>query len=299
MTIFKKEIPIQIVRLSVIALIIIAIVAFKMITSNMINAKIDKILGNAKGSISYGDTSMDLFGFDVHIHDIKLNIPNQKPLLVDEMVVKSLDTENAVPRYMNIKLKGVQSDLAMLRSNPALAAKLDILNLKDVNSNLIINYAFDKDQKMIDVKELTLKVKDAGMLSYKTKLYNIVAMEYFPMQINLAPQTIKFGDTSLHYEDNSFMEHWTNMKAQDANQSVAIYKDERLKKMQTDLNTAKTNSQSYEALLDEALITFIKDPKSFDFAIAPKEPVSLMTLGPIKSRDDVLKTLNLKVSANN
>ena len=298
MTIFKKEIPIQIIRLSVIALIIIAIVAFKMITSNMINAKIDKILGNAKGSISYGDTSMDLFGFDVHIHDIKLNIPNQKPLLVDEMIVKSLDTENAVPRYMNIKLKGVQSDLAMLRSNPALAAKLDILNLKDVNSNLIINYAFDKDQKMIDVKELTLKVQDAGMISYKTKLYNIVAMEYFPMQINLAPQTIKFGDTSLHYEDNSFMEHWTNMKAQDANQSVAIYKDERLKKMQTDLNTAKTNSQSYEALLDEALITFIKDPKSFDFAIAPKEPVSLMTLGPIQSRDDVLKTLNLKVSAN-
>lgn len=298
MTIFKKEIPIQIIRLSIIALIIIAIVAFKMITSSMINAKIDKILGNAKGSITYGDTSMDLFGFDVHIHDIKLNIPNQKPLLVEEMVVKSLDMKNAVPRYMNIKLKGIQSDLAMLRSNPALAAKLDILNLKDVNSNLIINYAFDKDQKMIDVKELTLKVQDAGMISYKTKLYNIVAMEYFPMQINLAPQTIKFGDTSLHYEDDSFMERWTQMKAQDANQSVAAYKDERLKKMQTDLNTAKTNAQSYETVLDEALITFIKDPKTFDFAITPKEPVSLMTLGSIKSRDDVLKTLNLKVSAN-
>ena len=298
MTIFKKEIPIQIIRLSVIALVIIAIVVFKMITSSMINAKIDKMLGNAKGYVTYGDTSMDLFGFDVHIHDIKLNIPNQKPLIVDEMLVKSLDTENAVPKYMNIKLKGIQTDLAMLRANPLLAAKLDILNLKDVNSNITINYAFDKDQKMIDVKELTLKVQDAGMISYKTKLYNIVAMEYFPMQINLAPQTIKFGDTTLHYEDDSFMERWTHMKAEDANLSVTVYKDERLKKMQADLSTAKTNAQSYETVLDEALITFIQKPKTFDFAITPKEPVSLMTLGPIKSRDDVLKTLNLKVSAN-
>ena len=297
MTIFKKEIPVQVIRLFFVALIIIALVAFKMISSSMIKAKIDKMLGNAKAYVTYGSASMDFFGFDVHVNDIRIMVPNAKPIIVDEMVVKSLDTENAVPRYMNVKLKGIQTDLAMLRSNPEMAAKLDVLNLKDINSNITINYTFEKDQQMIDVKDLTLKVEKAGTLTYKTKLYNIVAMEYFPMQINLAPQTIKFGETSLHYEDDSFMERWTKLKAQDANQSVDGYKQEHLKTMQAELDAAKANSQSYEALVDQAMITFMKNPKVFDFSIAPKEPVSLMMLGTVKTRDDVLKTLNPKVSA--
>ena len=298
MIIFKKEIPIQVIRLSIIGVLIIAIVAFKMISSNMINAKIDKMLGSAKPYVTYGDTSMDLLGFDVHIHDIKLSIPNQKPLIVDEMVVKSFDTENAVPRYMNIKLERIQSDLAMLRSNPNLAAKLDILELKDIKSDLAVNYKFDKDEKMLDVKDLTLQVDNAGKISYKTKLYNIVAMEYFPMQINLAPQTIKFGTTSFHYEDDSFMEHMMKMKALDANQSVAVYKEDVLKRIQTNLAVAKANSQSYETQLDEAMITFVQKPKSFDFGIEPSEPISLIMLNEAKSRDEILKKLQPKISAN-
>ena len=298
MTIFKKEIPIQIIRLSIIGVFIIAIVAFKTISSNIINTKIDKILGGAKAYITYGDTSMDLFGFDVHIHDIKLNIPNQKPLVVDEMVIKSFDMDNAVPRYMNIKLKGIQTDLAMLRSNQNLAAKLDILELKEITSNLAINYKFDKDQKMLDVKDLTLQVDNAGKISYKTKLYNIVAMEYFPMQINLAPQTIKFGTTSLHYEDDSFMEHMMKMNAQDANQTVFVYKEAVLKRMQANLDTAKANSQSYEIQLDEAMIAFVKQPKSFDFGIEPAQPVSLIMLNEANSRDNMLKILQPTISAN-
>jgi hypothetical protein len=298
MKIFNKEIPIQIIRLSIIALVIASIVAFKIISSNMINAKIDKILGSAKGYITYGDTSMDLFGFDAHIYDIKLNIPNQKPLIVDEMIVKSLDTDNAMPHYMNIKLKGIQSDLAMLRSNPNLADKLNTLEIKNIDSGLVINYEFEKDEKMLNIKEFTLKLEDAGKISYKAKIYNVVAMEYFPMQVNLAPQTLKFGTTSLHYEDDSFMERLTKLNAQDANQSVEIYKDERLKRITAKLNAAKAASQNYEIALDEAMLTFLENPKSFEFSIDPKVPISLSILGQTKSRDDVLKTLNLEVSAN-
>jgi hypothetical protein len=298
MKIFNKEIPIQIIRLSIIALVIASIVAFKIISSNMINAKIDKILGSAKGYITYGDTSMDLFGFDAHIYDIKLNIPNQKPLIVDEMIVKSLDTDNAMPHYMNIKLKGIQSDLAMLRSNPNLADKLNTLEIKNIDSGLVINYEFEKDEKMLNIKEFTLKLEDAGKISYKAKIYNVGAMEYFPMQVNLAPQTLKFGTTSLHYKDDSFMERLTKLNAQDANQSVEIYKDERLKRITAKLNAAKAASQNYETALDEAMLTFLENPKSFEFSIDPKVPISLSILGQTKSRDDVLKTLNLEVSAN-
>lgn len=298
MKIFNKEIPIQIIRLSIIALVIASIVAFKIISSNMIKAKIDKILGSAKGYITYGDTSMDLFGFDAHIYDIKLNIPNQKPLVVDEMVVKSLDTDNAMPHYMNIKLKGIQSDLAMLRSNPNLADKLNTLEIKNIDSDLVINYEFEKDEKMLDIKEFTLKLEDAGKISYKAKIYNVVAMEYFPMQVNLAPQTLKFGTTSVKYEDDSFMERLSKLNAQDANQSVEIYKDARLKRVQANLAAAKSASQSYEIILDEAILKFLEDPKSFEFSIDPKAPISLSILGQTKSRDDVLKTLNPKVSAN-
>ena len=298
MKIFNKEIPIQIIRLSIIGLTIASIVTFKIISSNMIKAKIDKILGNAKAYITYGDTSMDLFGFDAHIYDIKLSIPNQKPLLIDEMVVDSLDTDNAVPHYMNIKLKGIQSDLAMLKSNPNLADKLNTLEFKDIDSDLVINYEFEKDEKMLNIKEFALKIENAGKITYKAKLYNVVAMEYFPMQINLAPQTLKFGTTSLEYKDDSFIERLTKLKAQDANKSVEVYKSERLKLYKTELNIAKTNSHDYETMLDEALISFFEDPESFEFSIDPKEPISLSILNELKSRNDVLETLKLKVSAN-
>lgn len=298
MQIFKKEIPIQIIRLSILGLVIVSIVTFKIVSSNMIKAKIDKILGNAKGYITYGDTSMDLFGFDAHIYDIKLNIPNQKPLTIDEMVVDSLDTENPVPHYMNIKLKGIQTDLAMLRSNANLADKLNTLEMNDIDSDLTINYEFEKDEKMLDIKEFALKVEDAGKITYKAKLYNVVAMEYFPMQINMAPQTLKFGATSLEYEDDSFMERMAKLSAQDANKSVEAYKDERLKKAKAELSAAKAASQEYETALNEAMLNFLEDPQSFELSIDPKEPISLSILNQLKSRNEILKTLNLKVSAN-
>lgn len=298
MKIFNKEIPIQVIRLSIFGLLLVFIVTFKIVTSNMLHEKIDKILGNAKAYITYEDVSMDLFGFDAHIYGIKLSIPNQKPLLIDEMVIDTLDTQNPMPHTMNIEFKGIQSDLAMLKSNPNIADKLNALDLNGINADLIINYEYVKEEKMLDIKEFTLQLEDAGKITYKAKLYNVPAMEYFAMQINMAPQTLQFGATSLEYEDDSFMERLTTLKAQDANKSVARYKEERLHVAQEELSRSKAASREYETMFNKAIVTFLEDPESFELSIDPKDPLSLSILGQLKTRDEILKTLHLKVSAN-
>lgn len=298
MTLFKREVPPQVIRLTLIALVIIAIVCFKIISANLIKAKIDKILGANKEYVSYSDVSMDLFGFDVHIDDVKVNFPYQKPLIVDEITVKSFDTQNAVPLYMNIRLKGVQSDLSTLRSNPNFAKTLDELNIKEIKSDLTVNYVYEKERKMLDVEELSVNVENLGKLTYQTELYNVVAMAYFPLQLNLAPQTLKFGSTALHYEDNSLVERYMQMYAKDANLSLDSYKTDLFKRNQAKIDAAKASLQKYETLLDETWLAFLKNPKTFDFKIAPSQPVSLISVGNLKSRDDLLKTLNFSVSAN-
>ena len=298
MTLFKREIPPQVIRLSLIALIIIAITSFKMISANLIKAKIDKILGANKEYVSYSDVSMYLFGFDVHIDGVKVNFPYQKPLIVNEIIVKSFDTQNAVPLYMNIRLKGVQSDLATLRSNPNFATTLNELDIKEIKSDIRVDYAYEKESKMLDVKELSINVEKLGKLNYQTQLYNVVAMAYFPLQLNLAPQTLKFGATVLHYENSSLVERYMQMYAKDANLSLEGYKADLFKRNEAKIDMAKKSSQKYETLLDETWLAFLKNPKTFDFKIAPSQPVSLISIGNKNSRDDLLKTLNFSVSAN-
>jgi hypothetical protein len=296
--IFKKEIPPQVIRLSLLALLIICITSFKIITANIIKIKIDKILGNAKEYVSYRDASMDLFGFDVHIDDIKVSFPGQKPLLIDEMIVKSFDEENALPRYMNIKIKGMQSDLATLKMNPAFAKTIDGLELQDIQLELVMNYKYDKEQKMLDVKEMTLDVDDLAKITYTTQIHNVVAMEYFLMQLNLAPQTLRFGPTNIKIENDSFVERFMKMNAKDANLSVDTYKTELFAKEQKLIDEEKSASKSIQASLDESWLNFLKNPKSFELETKPIQPMPLLFSGDDKAKNDLFSKLNLKATAN-
>lgn len=298
MTIFKKEIPTQVIRISIIVSIFILIISFKMISASIVKMKIDKILGTAKEYVTYANVSMDLFGFDVHIDDIKIALPGEKPLLIDEMVVKSFDSNNVLPHYMNIKMKGVQNLFQVAQINPTLAKIGLELKQKMNKSDLILNYKYENEQKMLDVKEMSVEIEDMAKISYETKIYNVLAMEYFTMQLNFAPQTLKYGPTHIQIKNDSLVEAFMEMNAKDANLSLESYKNDLFAKEQQKIDTAKALSQKFEVALDEAWLSFLKNPKSFDFQTAPKQPLPLILFGEIRSRDGMLRQVDPKFTVN-
>ena len=260
--------------------------------------KIDKILGSTKEYVSYADVSMDIFGFDVHIDDIKINFPGQKPLLIDEMIIKSFDDDHALPHYMNVKFKGIQSDLEMLKMNPKFSKTINDLELKDIRSELILNYKYNKEQKMLDVQEMVLEVDSLGKISYKTQIHNVVAMEYFLMQLNLAPQTLKFGPTLIQFDNDSLVERFMKMNAKDNNLSLDRYKADLFSGEQKHVDEERSASKNVQASFHESWLKFLKNPKSFEFKTDPAQPIPLILFGDQKDKEKLFKQLNIKTTVN-
>lgn len=295
----QNKIPVQVIRLSVIGLIIAAVVIFKIVTGNILETKIDKLLGDLpKGAVTYQDASMDLFGLTVHLDGVKIQTNRNKPLLIDEIVLHSIDTENSIPQYMDIEINGIKSDLEALKVNRKMAYIVDGLEYKELKSSIKIDYAFAKDKKMLDIKEVSLEIDNAGELTYNAKLYNITSLEGLAMQLNFAPQTVEFGKTSIRYEDNSLTDRILKIAAQQSHQEIDSFKEAIERNLEKNIETSRTNAKEYELMLNKALLQFVKNPKKLAFSISPDEPVSLSSADKIRSKDEFLKLLNLKISVN-
>ncbi len=294
----QNKMPPQVIRLSVIGLVIVGVIAFKVITSNIVEKRVDKILGSSKQFVTYDDASMDMLGFAIHLNNVKVQIPNQEPLKIDEIVINDVDTKNLTPHYMNIEVKGIENDLTSLATSRKASKALATLDYKKIKSDLKINYAFNKEKKLLDIKDVSLNVKNAGEISYRTELYNVSSLESLAMQMNFAPQSVKFGKTSLRYEDDSLTNRIFKLIAEQSNKDVNSFKAEIVKNIERNIQRSKTTSKPYEEKINEAMLEFVKNPKSFEFKISPEKPVSLASLRQAGSQEEFLKSLNLKISAN-
>ena len=294
-------IPVQIVRLSVIGAVIGGIVAFKTIAASKAEEQIEHFvtkMGIEKRNISY-DVSVDLFGLDTHIEDIKLKSPDGKVAKIDEIVLKDFDSKHPTPQYLDIEVEGLELPATMLQIDPKLQQLFANYKKEYLKVNFALAYKLKPKKKKLDIEKLSYEIEDVAKISLEAELYNVASFNDLVQQvIILGPASLKFAQASVKYEDDGLADMLFAYNAKDAGVSVDQFKSSLIQKMDASLQKAKTKKDHLQVVLIEEIVTFTKNPKSFEVHIDPKEAVSFQELTIDHTTQDALKMLNISVDAN-
>jgi len=285
----------QAIRLSVIGAVIIGVVGFKMIAGNSVEKKLDQMVEKSHGSWSYEDASVDIFGGDIHVDGIKIKNGN-KDIVVNEVIIHSYDKDNEVPQYMNFEVDGIQIGKDVLATSPQLAKMAQDLGYEELEANLAMNYNVDKEKKVLELKELSFSVNDAGELDLKADIHGITDVRQLVI-LAMRPSAVKLGNASLTYEDDSLVNRMIKADAKKSGITAAEAKQKILADLQKDIQnyTAKKDTEKVKILKE--IYTFIEDPESLEISLKPTKPVSI---GAFKylSNQELKDRLNVEISAD-
>ena len=295
----ENKVPVQVIRLSVIAVVIIAIIVFKTITSNIVEAKVDKLLeATPKGVITYESASMDIIGLEVCINDVTIKAANGKSIKIDEIVINDIDTDNDIPQYMDIEINDIEGDLETLKLDRNSAKLIDMLELKELVSDIAFKYSFDKEENILEIDDVSFKVEDLGKLAFEVELHGVQSLSGLGMQMMMAPQNLKIASASIEYDNYADKELISAMVAVSNGLSYDESKAKSLQKLSRTIEELKDEDDDIASELAEMIHDFYEDPKSFEISISPENAVSIREITGTQSAKEAKELLNFKVEVN-
>lgn len=294
----KQPRPPQVKRLTIIGVAIIIIIGYMLITKSILHDKLDAALsGTAPGTVTYEDASFNPWTFSIELENVKIHTQNGRSMLIHEVEINSLDTQHQIPRYMNIELEGITAHTANMR-NPIIANILQQLGYKSLTSNIKINYIYHKNQQLLNIKEMSWNLKNAGKITYHLKLADVKSLPELMMQLRLAPQTIKISSLSIRYKDESLVNRVFRLLAQHSGMSVSSYKKQIIQRLNNNIQIAKQNNQKLNERFNKELMHFVKDPDELKISMKTKTPISIFELQNSNNSDKRLKQLHFHISAD-
>ena len=287
-------VPIQVIRLGVIGAVIGSFIAFKYVASGMVDDKISAAMSKAgipASAFSYDNSSVDLLGLNVHLEDVKITLPGQEPVKIEEITLNDFDSKHNIPEFLDVDIDGIEAK----KSFNSLGFGDIFAGMDDVNMNLALKYEFDADDKVLDIKKISESVDDLGEISFSTELHNVGSLESFAQQMMRNPYSVAIGKSELEYKDDSLVERLIAYNAKHVGVSADKFKAQLLEKLNKKLQKAekKENADAEQKYLS-ALIDLIDNPDEFTISIDPQKPVSLQEM-KYGSMDKNLKKLNLEI----
>lgn len=290
-------VPIQVIRLGVIGVVVAGFVTFKYVTAGMVEDKIGKAMikaGIPTKAISY-DASVDLLGFSTHLNDITIKFPGRDELEIDEITIKNFDADHDIPEFMNIEIEGLEVQKVLRNLPLAKMTKGIVKDMDDAKMNFTINYQFDTEKQLLDIKEISESIDELGKISFSTELHKVKSLQMLIQSLMINPNAILIGKSEIEYKDDSLVERIMQINAAKEKISLKEYRNKILSVMNEELKKAdkKENTELEKDLLS-AMIDFIKNPDEFEISIDPKEPMSLreMTRG---NPNENIKKMNLEI----
>ena len=295
----QKKIPIQAIRLSVTTLVIIAIVLFKSIMSNKVEERIDTVLKDLPNQmVIYDDISVDIFGFSTHIYDISINVPGQEPITIDEIVINSIDQDHNIPRYLDLEINGIENNTNALMLNPQSALFAKNLGVEKLSSNIALKYNYKQDKKSLELDELSFTTNGVAEIEFEAEFHNISSFEAVIKQFATEAKYITVAEASLEFDDMSLTNAILKTIAQDSKKTLTEVKAQLTAQLTKERDRNAKRGHTAVVEIQEAMISFIKDPQSFDMSVEPKEPVSFKKIMRMRTQKEFVQALNFKVSAN-
>jgi hypothetical protein len=266
-----------------------------MYASNMAAKQVDIAIAKMGPGISasYKNVSYNILNKHVAIDDVVIMAPGSpQPVRIKQLLVKDLDQTSPTPAFMAMDFKGIVIDLKSLGSDAAVAAELGYADT--LSCDLGIDYVYARDKKDLDLKNLSVSVKDVGTLNLRLHLGNIDIDPDQTVALLFTYPRVLLQQASLSYRDDSLMERLLKAEAKKIGCDVAVVKQ----KLTQDADAALSgqNNERLAAAL-AAVKKFINNPSELSISATPITPVPLGQIGGDATPDAVSRMLNLQIKS--
>jgi hypothetical protein len=266
-----------------------------MYASNMAAKQVDITIAKMGPGISatYKNVSYNILNKHVAIDDVVIMAPGApQPLRIMQILVKSLDQTSPTPAFMAMDFKGIVIDLKGLGEEAAAVTELGYADT--LSCDLGIDYVYARDKKDLDLKKLSVTVKDAGTLNLSLRLGNIDIDPNQTVALLFTYPRVLLQQASLTYQDDSLMDRLLKAEAKKTGCDVAAVKQ----KLTGDADAALSgqNNELLAATLT-AVKKFINNPKELSISATPATPVPLGKIDEAATPDAVSRMLNLQIKS--
>ncbi len=265
---------------------------------NAAEKELNAAIENAEGlaDIAYDDVHVDLISRDVRISDIRIvqkGGAQSENVRINEVIIRDMDTESEdMPAFMNFECSGIVLDIKELGKDARGFREMGYT--ETLLLNLIVDYRYDKEKKMLDIRKLGIGADNMGELELHLRLGNILLDPDQLIALLFTYPQITIHEAGIGYQDDSLAERMMQVSARERNMEMKEYQAELLREVDQEIEQ-ETDPFTRNALNE--IREFIRDPDSFTISVSPPNPQPLGSLLQVPEPRDIIKLLNVQVES--
>gem|GEM_PF-6613024 len=266
-----------------------AYAAIQLYANQKASQAVDRYVDNLDpyAQLDYQDVNIDLLRQIVHLKHVSL-MPRTHvgQVTIGDIAVMDMDTTNAIPARMHIRLTHVRlspDDAAWHQAR----ANLRQLQYPDtVPIDIEISYHNDWPQEKFEIRQLSVHAPNAGRLEIAFGLNNIQLTPKKILMLLFAWKRIELETANLTYQDDGLIERLIRYEADRQGKSPREITDLYLS--QIDQRLAAANDPSLKQAL-QAIARLLTYSDQISVRAAPSQPVAIGRI--IKSPENDLPRL--------
>lgn len=241
--------------------------------------------------ITYEDVDVDLIGFDFILTGVHFSpLGTEETVKAEKIIVKSLDHKSDIPSFLNVSVEGIE--IRQLKKNTPVMRELgyDSSLLVDLD----INYHYDKQNKALEMKTISINATGAGRLATRFRLGRIDLQAKNLFAILLAYPYITVYRAAVVYKDDSLTDRLMRSAAKNENTDVGGYRNQVIGKIDQEIQDEKSH---FNRTALNALKGFIEDPGEISISATPDRPQLLRSIIEVDHPRELIPMLNLIIES--
>jgi hypothetical protein len=257
------------------------------------------IAANARQArITYDRLSLTWFGFKPRLTQLAITPAGQnQPWRVDAVNVNSVDLFNQPPYYADLTLSGFELGSDVF--SPEVNQYLNLLNTDHLRGNADLNYRFDPDNLIFELKQGRIDLKGGGLMTLSATLSNArfqLLRDPGAMIIFLIALTqTRLESARLEFQDRGLVERYIEQAAAITTIDPEQYRQAMLNGLDQEIMNAP--DESTRQVLTEIRL-FLAAPGRIVFTVDPTTTIKLESLMSIRSLLDLVRVMNLKAATD-
>ena len=197
----------------------------KQYANSIAKEKIDAVIAQESHlvTVTYEDVDVNLFTKAVYITGATIQrVGEREKDEIEEVAILTFDGENEFPQFMDVELRGVQTDIAEIGKY---SQALQGLGYKNVVSEMSFAYHLDSEKGILEVKKIGIGFADIGGVEASITMGN-VDLGGLGNTANIgAFLKSTFVTGNLIYQDQSIAKKMFKVEAKKRNTTVKEFKE--------------------------------------------------------------------------
>lgn len=251
------------------------------------------------------DTPPDPFSMDspvtydeIMVKGIEVDAPKAQNVKVSEISLSNYKNMGAIPISFTFDLKGLSLDVQNI-DDPKAQATFKQLGYDKLNMHMNLDYGWDADTNVLNLKNLSVKIDEMAGLTAKLTVEGVDLKKMkSPADAMMLLGGMLFKKAEIKYVDASLAPKMLKFAA-----AAQGMDPEQLRGMlisQVDFIKPMLGNTASADQIAKSAVVFIKDPRSLTIIAEPQAPLPVMVLAnqAQMAPDKLIASLNISIAVN-